>query len=135
MGEPAMSRTSEQSPGLHSDHAGPQQTVRVDTLVHCLIERKGDLWLGYTLEFGLAAQAATETAVRCKLNEMIGSYLFDALCGEDRQHASELLNRRATLGVRIKYWLVRCLAPLFTRRSQQARTYDSGVPLGPLQHC
>lgn len=94
-------------------------------LVRCYIEHKNDQWQAFSLEFGLAAQGETEQDVRRKLESMIESYLEDALIGEDRAHADELLNRRATWLVYAKYYWT-------SFRSRNHGTYRSPVPLAPV---
>lgn len=64
-------------------------------LVRCVAYKTGDQWQVFSLEFGLAAQADTFAVARRKIEAMIQSYLYDALAGEDREHAGELLSRRA----------------------------------------
>lgn len=73
--------------------------------VRCLIEGRGDQWQAFTLEFGLAAQAESEADVKRKLEDMLHTYLYDALVGEDRAHAAQLLQRRATWQVFARYYL------------------------------
>src|SRR5438132_89006 len=65
-------------------------------VIHYYVERRGNQWQAFSLEFGLAAQGDTREEVESKLDSMIDSYLYDALEGEDREHAYELLTRRAT---------------------------------------
>jgi hypothetical protein len=73
-------------------------------IIRCLYEREGDQWQAFSLEFGLAAQASSINEAESKLESMVRSYVFDALFGEDRQHASMLLNRKATKSVYIRYY-------------------------------
>jgi len=58
-------------------------------------------WSLINLDFSLAAQADTLDEARAMLNAQIKEYLHDALVGEDRAYAKDLLCRRAP----IKYWL------------------------------
>jgi hypothetical protein len=62
----------------------------------CIVEPKGAQWQAFSLEFGLAAQADTMQDAKHRLDSMIRAYVSDALVGEDREHAHELLTRRAT---------------------------------------
>lgn len=75
-------------------------------IVRCLLEKKGNQWQGFTLEFGLAVQADTISEVKRKLESMVHCYVRDALVGEDREHAYDLLVRRkATWQVYARYYL------------------------------
>ena len=108
-------------------------------IVRCFVEPNGNQWQAFSLEFGLAAQADTMMEAKRKLDSMIESYVTDALIGEDREHAYELLNRRATLRVYIRfyfYWSIMHLQKLFRREKNVARAaiYREPLPLGP-RHC
>lgn len=94
-------------------------------VVRCLIERKGDQWQAFSLEYGLAAQAESSIDAKRKLRDMVEEYLFDALVGEDQAHAVELLSRRATWQVFAKYYYARCL-------SSGRGIYASVVPVAPV---
>jgi hypothetical protein len=104
-------------------------------IVHCLYEKIGDQWQAFSLEFGLAAQADTYPEAQGKLDEMVRSYVFDALVGEDREHASELLARRATAEVYLKYYMTlsaNLLRRLFGGESRSIRgTYERPLPMTP----
>jgi hypothetical protein len=80
-----------------------------ELFVRCFAEQTGDQWQAFSLEFGLAAQADSFQAVKQKLEMMIFSYVYDALVGDDRAHAYELLNRRATWQVYAVYYFYKCL--------------------------
>ena len=75
--------------------------------VRCLIERRNGQWQAFTLEFGLAVQGASEDDVKQRLEKVIYSYVYDALIGEDREHAEELLSRRAAAFVYARYYFYR----------------------------
>jgi hypothetical protein len=82
----------------------------VPILVRCLIEHKGKVWQAFSLEFGLAVQGESEKEVRHRLETVINSYIYDALVGEDREHAEELMSRRATGVVYLKYFFQKIVA-------------------------
>ena len=107
--------------------------VPFQLVVHCLLECKNGQWQAFSLEFGLAAQADTEAGVKHKLENMISSYLFDALVGEDRQHAAALLRRKATFAVRMRYFCAWALSKIFGnhRNGKSHVTYDEPVRLVP----
>lgn len=73
--------------------------------MRCIIERRRDVWEGFSLEYGLAVEGTSAQDVQRRIETMISSYLFDALMGEDREHAELLLSRRATIGVYFRYYL------------------------------
>jgi hypothetical protein len=79
-------------------------------VIRCLAERKGDQWQAFSLEFGLAAQGDSLPEVKSKLVYMIQTYVTDALIGEDRAHAFELMNRKATWPIYLKYYWTKALS-------------------------
>jgi len=105
-------------------------------IVHCLYEKKGGQWQAFSLQFGLAVQADSFEEARRKLESMVRTYVYDALVGEDRAHANELMSRRATLAVYVKYYSF--LATSFLRHffgaganGSTSGTYDQPMPLMP----
>jgi hypothetical protein len=102
-------------------------------VVRVLAEHKNDQWQAFSLELGLAAQADTLPEVKYKLESMIRSYLDDALVGEDREHAYDLLFRRATWQVFAKYHWASVISHLGTLfgRSKDRVIYDKTLPLAP----
>lgn len=91
----------------------PKVRSPVKLLVRCLATPTRDgQWQAFSLEFGLAVQGESFPEVKRKLELMIASYLFDALVGQDRDHAGELLHRRAPIGIFVRFHLVRLLGAL-----------------------
>lgn len=82
----------------------------VRLLVRCLAQKQDEQWEAYSLEFGLAAQAESFSEAKQKLDAMIQDYLHDALTGEDREHAGQLLSRKAPWWVYAKYFCVRAVS-------------------------
>ena len=78
-------------------------------IIRCYLERRNDIWQAFSLEFGLAAQGESAAEVRQKLDQMIYSYVRDAVT-VDKEHAKTLLSRRATLQVYAKYYWFNCLS-------------------------
>jgi hypothetical protein len=93
------------------------QTHRVPSPLHLVVrcfaqELEGGQWQAFSLELGLAAQGESCRAVRSKLESMIQTYLYDALVGEDREHAVTLLRRRASPSIFLRYYFGLALAKL-----------------------
>ena len=102
-------------------------------IVRVFAERKGNQWQAFTLELGLAAQADTLPEVKRKLESMILSYVTDALTGEDREHAYELMTRRATWRVYLNYYALNALHYIthFWDHSKDRIFYTEPMPLEP----
>jgi hypothetical protein len=131
-----MASLQEQDGRARSKRSGspPMSDVRACRLVvRCLLERYDDRWEAYTLEFGLAAQAESEQDVRRKLENMIECYVRDALVGEDREHAYELLRRRARWQIYARYYLARA-AKQFAWLHTGSVPYREPLALEP-RHC
>lgn len=64
-------------------------------ILRCYAEHKDGLWQAFCIDLCLAAQGDSFEDVRDKLHSQIVDYLNDALCGEDREFAEQLLNRKA----------------------------------------
>ena len=101
-----------------------------DLMIRCLAMREGGQWVAICLPFDLAAQAESLPEVKQKLEAQIREYLYDALMGEDREHADQLLHRRAPL----KYWALYHVAGIAKRLrtfGDSLRQYKTTVPLAP----
>jgi predicted RNase H-like HicB family nuclease len=104
-------------------------------VVRCLLEQKGDQWQAFSLEFGLAAQGDSEQEVRQKLESMIEWYVRDALIGEDREHAYDLLIRRkARWPIFLRYYLAWTVSHIVMLGSKFGKVYREALPLDP-RHC
>ena len=89
----------------------------IQLFVRCYAEQRGTQWQAFCLDFNLAAQADSFDEAKKKLEAQIDEYVYDALAGEDRAHASVLLRRKAPLTLRARYqayrwgWRLRGLFP------------------------
>ncbi len=83
--------------------------------VCCYAERVGSQWQAFALNFDLAAQADSFEEARRKLYKMIHQYVYDAVVGDDRAHAKQLLSRRAPLSMWARYYWLRLRTALRTK--------------------
>jgi hypothetical protein len=106
----------------------------IQLFVRCVAERRENYWQAFSIEFGLAVQGDTLPDVKHRLELMINSYVFDALVGEDREHARELLNRKATFGVYAKYYFARFLSRIarVVGISRNRVSFSETLPLKPV---
>jgi hypothetical protein len=79
-------------------------------ILKCYAKYDEGQWIANCLDFDLAAQADSFEAAKTKLENMIKEYVFDALVGEDKDYAQQLLSRKAPLLEWLKYYfyLVMC---------------------------
>lgn len=72
-------------------------------LLRCLVERRKGVWQGFCIDLNLAAQGESAEEVHAKLEEQISDYLYDALVGQDKEYAQQLLGRPAPISIRARY--------------------------------
>jgi hypothetical protein len=113
--------------------ARPLTPTPIQLIVHCIAERKDDNWQAFSLEFGLAAQGENLADTKHRLEAMILSYVYDALIGEDREHALALLTRKATWNVYAKYYLANLMsrAERVWGASKNTILFSEPLPLAP----
>ncbi|MGN8547824.1 hypothetical protein ACQPTN_24875 [Bradyrhizobium sp. 13971] len=121
--------TLERSAEKRTSPVSPRQLI-----VRCVAERKENYWQAFSLEFGLAVQGDSLHDVKHRLETMILSYVYDALVGEDREHADELMSRKATLSVYAKYYWADALsrAARIWGDSKDTIVFSEPVPLAPV---
>jgi hypothetical protein len=100
-------------------------------LVRCFAEQKNGHWQAFSLEFGLAAQGESFNEVRRKLDAMLFDYIRDALVGEDRDCAAQLLGRKAAPWIFLRYYQVRLFRGLLHFKNQTMRTFRQTMQLEP----
>lgn len=112
----------------------PVTPTPVQLVVRCLAERRDNYWQIFSLEFGLAIQADTLPDAKRRLESAISSYVYDALVGDDREHARDLLNRKATWGVYLKYYLadIHLLVQNIWGASNDTVVFSRPLPLTPV---
>jgi len=97
-------------------------------IVKCYAEQEGDCWVAVCLNFNLAAQGDSFDEVKTKLEAMIADYVHDALVGEDKPYAAQLLSRSAPVSSWIKYLWIRLRIALCHTKE---RVFDETMPLRP----
>lgn len=101
-------------------------------ILRCYAVREGGVWSAMCIDLCLAAQADTYEEVRRKLHLQIGDYVYDALCGDDRDYAEQLLTRKSPLGIRLYYHLVRLAGSLLSWRHAMLRLFTETLPIQPV---
>lgn len=93
-------------------------------------EKSEGQWSLVNLEFSLAAQADTLEEARSILESQIKEYLHDALVGQDRPYAAELLRRPAPAKYWIKYWMSQA-REVFSHSGSKEKAYREALPMVP----
>lgn len=106
-----------------------RRSVPRQLVLRCLALKEGHHWVGLCLDFDLAAQGETFDEARLRLDAQIATYLREALAGPDREHAGNLLRRRAPWRYWAMYWAALLAHRMHLRPA--ARDYESALPLVP----
>ncbi|SJM92515.1 conserved hypothetical protein [Crenothrix polyspora] len=97
-------------------------------IVKCYAEQEGDCWVAVCLNFNLAAQGDSFEEAKIKLEAMIADYVYDALVGEDKFYAAQLLSRHAPFSTWLKYHFIKLKIALL---HSAERVFDEMLPLIP----
>jgi len=100
-------------------------------VLQCYAKYTEGQWQALCLNFDLAAQAKSFDEVKAKLEAMIKEYVFDALVGEDKAFAQQLLNRKARLIEWIKYYYYGILLRFAHAKTEMYRLFSQPIPLSP----
>lgn len=99
--------------------------------LRCFVERRDDRWQGFCIDLNLAAQGDSLEEVKCKLEAMIADYVYDALAGEDREYAFQLMQRKAPLSIRWRYYYHALIPRIVHWGKKIDRVFLEQVPLFP----
>ena len=105
-----------------------------ELLLRCYANKHGNQWQAFCIDFSLAAQGDDFPEVRRKLEAMIGEHIYDALAGEDRQYAEQLLERRAPFKQVVTYYWYALMYHLGVFKDGIHRLFRAPMPLVP-QTC
>lgn len=103
-------------------------------ILRCYAENKGNNWQVFCLDLTLAAQGETFLDAKQKLEEMICSYVYDAVAGDDSEYAEQLLNRSAPMSFWLKYYYYVLLAKVGAIKNDVQRLFHETLPLTPVCH-
>jgi len=104
----------------------------INLVLRCYGEQKAGGWQAFCIDLNLAVQGKSAEEVKRKLIEQIESYLYDALVGEDREYASQLLSRKAPLHFRVKYHFYKLLCKIDGAKENICQILDFPMPLKPV---
>ena len=100
-------------------------------ILRCYAEKKDGIWQAFCIDLNLAAQGETHDEVRTKLHQQIVSYLYDALEGEDKEYATQLLDRKAPMVFRIKYAFYRIKKHFYKAKDGINHIFNEIIPSTP----
>ena len=100
-----------------------------DLVVRCYATKHDDLWVAVCIDLSLAVQGASVAEVQGKLNAQIVEYVCDALEGDDRPYAADLLRRKAPLAQQLHYYSLVARSKLHITKNHLYTLFDEIVPL------
>lgn len=103
-------------------------------ILRCYADKEGDQWQAFCLDLSLAAQASSFEEAKGKLERMILDYVHDALAGEDREYAADLLARRAPARYWLRYYFYMFLCRVGSIQRGVRRLFTESLPLTPDRH-
>lgn len=110
--------------------------IRARNLVlRCYANKDGDQWQVFCIDLCLAAQGNSFLEARNKLGNMLTEYVYDALAGEDREFADQLLNRKAPFNQIATYHWYKWMHRIGIFRDGIHRLFKQPMPLVPLAHA
>ncbi|MEQ1666864.1 MAG: hypothetical protein ABL868_00260 [Sulfuriferula sp.] len=104
-------------------------------LLRYFAEKKDGQWQLFCLDLCLAAQADTFEEGKAKLDAMVDEYIYDALVGEDRQFAAQLLNRKAPFIQWMKYYWYSLIINTVHITNGMHKIFKEPIPLSPARRC
>ena len=102
-------------------------------MLRCYANKDGDQWQAFCIDLCLASQGDSFPEVKQKLEHMMVEYVYDALAGEDREFAEQLLNRKAPLSQIATYHWIKLMHHLGIFRDGVHKLFKEPMPLVP-QH-
>lgn len=105
-----------------------------ELILRCYAEKVDGQWQAFCLDLSLAAQGESAVDVERKLLNMIREYVYDALVGQDKDHASMLLKRRAPLKYWMKFYLLVACFKIGGLREGVEHLFFPPMPLAPTDY-
>jgi len=90
--------------------------MQQDKLLRCYAEKSDGLWIAVCIDLSLAAQADTMVEAKQKLHGQIVDYVQEAVT-VDRQHAYQLLNRKAPLSQILRYHWIKLMCYIHSKKN------------------
>lgn len=103
-------------------------------MLRCYANKHNDQWQAFCIDFNLAVQGNSFTEVKRKLAEQVSTYIYDALVGDDKEFAEQLLSRKAPLKQRLTYHAIKLAHHIGLWRNGLHRLFKEPVPLVPQAH-
>ena len=103
--------------------------------MHCLAKKHDGYWSARCLDFTLYTVADTHEEAKSKLFDQINEYLYDAIEGEDKNHAPALLLRKAPWQDWLIFYIVDFLQQCRSLQVWFGEAFSPKIPHGPYHHA
>jgi len=104
--------------------------------LHCIAKHHSGYWSARCLDFTLYAVGETFDEAKAKLDAQIMEYLYDAIDGQDREFAPQLLLRRAPLRDWVEYYAIFAMTRFkWLSRIAYPKLIDLALPPPPYRHA
>lgn len=106
-----------------------------ELLLRCYANKDGDQWQAFCIDFCLAAQGNSAQEAQEKLFNMIAEYLYDAMAGEDKEYADQLLTRKASLMQIMTYYFYKIMFKFHLFKNGVHVLFKAPVPMVPQRYA
>lgn len=103
-----------------------------EQVLRCYAERKNQHWEAYCIDLSLAAQGGSAEEAIQKLYDQIQDYVYDAVVGQDRQFAEDLLSRRAPFRYVLRFYWLKLLCHARYLKNK-VRLFETPLPMFPME--
>lgn len=100
-----------------------------DLILRCYAMKDGNAWVAVCIDLCLSAQGDDFNQAKAALDAQIKDYLYDALEGEDKPFAAQLLMRKAPIMQRLQYHWIKTAINLHLIRDGLYRLIDETLPV------
>lgn len=104
-------------------------------MLRCYANKDGEQWQAFCIDLCLAAQGDSFQEVKRKLVMMMVDYVYEALAGEDREFADQLLSRKAPFMQIATYHAISIMRNLGLLRDHSHMLFKEPIPLMPQHHA
>jgi len=104
-------------------------------MLRCYANKRNGQWQAFCIDLCLAVQADSFPEAREKLEHQMLEYIYDALAGEDKEFAEQLLNRKAPFSQIATYHWIHLLHRIGIFRDGLHKVFKEPMSLVPQDHA
>ena len=104
-------------------------------ILRCYGEQKDGYWQAFCIDLNLAVQGNSLREVQTKLHSQICEYVTDAVVGEDKEFADQLLFRKSPWKIQLKYYIAAISMKYRFFKFGVKKVFTDTLPMAPAQNC